>query len=113
MHREWIERRAREQFDAGLIEEAAAARAAGYPDSLRSLSAIGYPEAFAVLDGRSTRDEAIATDVQRNVAFAKRQRTWFRREPGVEWFDATSADPFDWAIGQVGGWLARPDPASS
>jgi tRNA dimethylallyltransferase len=96
-HREWIGRRAREQFDAGLIDEAAAVRARGFPDTLRSLSAIGYPEAFGVLDGRMTLEQAIAEDARRNVAFAKRQRTWFRREPDVAWFDATSADPLPWA----------------
>jgi tRNA dimethylallyltransferase len=96
-HREWIANRARAQFDDGLVEEAAAVRARGYPDGLRSLSAIGYPEAFAVLDGGMTREQAIAEDARRNVAFAKRQRTWFRREPDVAWFDATSTNPLPWA----------------
>lgn len=96
-HREWIAARARRQFDAGLIDEAAGIRARGYPDTLRSLSAIGYPEAFDVLDGRLTREEAIANDARRNVAFSKRQRTWFRREPDVAWFDATASDPLPWA----------------
>ena len=95
-HREWIAGRARGQFDAGLIDEAAGLRARGYAPTLRSLTAIGYREAFAVLDGRMTRDEAIAEDTRRNIAFAKRQRTWFRAEPGIEWFDASSADPLDW-----------------
>jgi tRNA dimethylallyltransferase len=107
VHRAWIARRAREQFDAGLVEEAAAVRAAGYPDTLRSLSAIGYPEAFAVLDGRLTREAAIAEDARHNAGFAKRQRTWFRREPGVEWFDATSADPLAWARRLVEERLGR------
>jgi tRNA dimethylallyltransferase len=97
-HREWIARRARDQFDAGLIDEAAAIRRRGYPADLRSLSAIGYPEAFAVLDGRLSRDDAIAQDAQRNIRFARRQRTWFRREPDVAWFDATAADPLPWAL---------------
>jgi tRNA dimethylallyltransferase len=100
-HRAWIERRARAQFDAGLIEEAAVVRARGYPDHLRSLSAIGYPEAFGVLDGRLTRDEAIAEDIRRNVGLAKRQRTWFRREPRVHWFDATTSGPTAWARARV------------
>jgi tRNA dimethylallyltransferase len=104
-HREWIVRRAREQFDAGLLEEAAAVRSRGYPDSLRSLSAIGYPEAFAVLDGRLTREEAIAEDVRRNIGFAKRQRTWFRREPDIAWFDATEHDPTEWVAATVRSWL--------
>ncbi len=45
-----------------------------------------------MLDGRTTLDEAIATDARRNVAFARRQRTWFRAEPDVDWLDA-AADP--------------------
>src|SRR5262249_22896175 len=100
-HREWIANRARGQFDAGLLDEAAAMRARGYPDTLRSLSAFGYPEAFAVIDGRMTLDEAIAEDARRNVAFARRQRTWFRREPDIAWFETTAADPFAWAREQV------------
>jgi tRNA dimethylallyltransferase len=104
-HRAWIAQRARDQFNAGLIDEAAAIRARGYPDTLRSLSAIGYPEAFGVLDGRMTREGAIAEDARRNVSFAKRQRTWFRRERDVTWFDATAADPLDWAIERAGQLL--------
>jgi len=96
VHRGWIAERAGGQFAAGLIEEAAALRAR-YPAPLRSLSAIGYPEAFGVLAGRLTLDEAIAEDVRRNIAFARRQQTWFRAESGIEWFDATSADPLAWA----------------
>jgi tRNA dimethylallyltransferase len=86
-HREWIERRAREQFDAGLVDEARALRER-FDVTLPAFSAIGYREAWALLDGAMTRDEAIAADAQRNVAFARRQRTWFRSEPGIEWLDA-------------------------
>ena len=88
-HREWIARRARDQFDAGLIEEARALRERFDP-SLPAFSAIGYREAWAVLDGELTREAAIAEDARRNVAFAKRQRTWFRSEPDIAWLDATA-----------------------
>lgn len=90
-HREWIARRARDQFDAGLIDEARDLRERFHP-GLPAFSAIGYREAWAVLDGELTREAAIAEDARRNQAFAKRQRTWFRSEPDVEWLDATS-DP--------------------
>ena len=60
--------------------------------SVPAFSAIGYREAWAVLDGELTREAAIAEDARRNQAFVKRQRTWFRSEPDVEWLDATS-DP--------------------
>jgi tRNA dimethylallyltransferase len=88
-HRRWIASRARAQFDAGLIDEARALRERFDP-GIPAFSAIGYREAWAVLDGQLTRDEAIAEDARRNVAFAKRQRTWFRAEPDVAWLDATS-----------------------
>jgi tRNA dimethylallyltransferase len=88
VHRQWIARRARDQFDAGLIEEARALRERFDP-ALPAFSAIGYREAWAVLDGELTRDEAIELDAKRNVDFAKRQATWFRSERDIAWHDAT------------------------
>jgi tRNA dimethylallyltransferase len=87
-HREWIAKRARAQFDAGLIEEARSLRERFDP-TLPAFSAIGYREAWAVLDGTMTVEAAITEDARRNVGFAKRQKTWFRSEPGIEWLDAT------------------------
>lgn len=91
LQRTWIEARARGQFAAGLLDEAAALRAR-YPEDLPAFSAIGYPEAFAVLDGRLDLEAAIEQDIARNVAFARRQRTWFRAEPGIAWLDPTAPD---------------------
>jgi tRNA dimethylallyltransferase len=103
-HARRIAVRARAQFDAGLVEEARALRGRWDP-ALPCFSAIGYREAWALLDGELTREEAIALDVRRNVQFAKRQRTWFRRETG-ERIDATD-DPWpaveDAIVGLVRG----------
>jgi tRNA dimethylallyltransferase len=96
VHREWIANRARAQFDAGLIEEARALRER-FDSALPAFSAIGYREAWAVIDETSTLEQAIELDAQRNVAFAKRQATWFRAEPGIEWLDAGAASPADLA----------------
>jgi tRNA dimethylallyltransferase len=87
-----IATRARAQFDAGLIEEARALRERFDP-GLPAFSAIGYREAWAVLDGELTREAAIQLDAQRNLAFSKRQRTWFRSEPDITWLDGTDALP--------------------
>jgi tRNA dimethylallyltransferase len=106
-HRHRIERRAREQFDAGLVDEAVGLRQRFDPE-LPAFSAIGYREAWAVADGRLTREDAIAEDARRNVAFAKRQRTWFRAEPDVSWLDATRADPFPAARDATHAILGRP-----
>jgi len=91
VHDRWIAERARAQFDAGLVEEARALRERFDP-ALPAFSAIGYAESWALLDGEIDREAAIERDAARNVAFAKRQRTWFRREHDVEWLDATG-DP--------------------
>ena len=89
-HAEWIATRARQQFDAGLIEEARALRERFDP-GLPAFSAIGYRESWAVLDGELTREAAIELDARRNLQFARRQATWFRSEPGIEWLDAAAA----------------------
>jgi tRNA dimethylallyltransferase len=89
-HLRWISARARAQFDAGLIDEAAALRERFDP-SLSAFSAIGYREAWAVIDGALNREQAIAEDARRNVAFVKRQRTWFKAERDIEWLDANAS----------------------
>ncbi|HEX3265870.1 MAG TPA: tRNA (adenosine(37)-N6)-dimethylallyltransferase MiaA [Candidatus Limnocylindrales bacterium] len=89
-HRQWIGRRAREQFAGGLLEEAGALRERFDP-ALPAFSAIGYREAWAVLDRELTLEQAIELDARRNEQFAKRQATWFRSEPDIEWLDATAS----------------------
>ena len=92
-----IAARARAQFAAGLVEEARALRERFDP-ALPAFSAIGYREAWGVLDGTLTIDQAVELDARRNVAFARRQRTWFRAEPVIDWLDATTEDPFERAL---------------
>jgi tRNA dimethylallyltransferase len=88
VHEVRITGRARAQFDAGLVDEADELRRRFDPAS-PAFTAIGYREAWAVLDGSITREAAIDLDARNNLAFAKRQRTWFRAEPGIAWIDAT------------------------
>jgi tRNA dimethylallyltransferase len=102
IHRSWIAARARAQFEAGLLDEAAALRRR-YDPALPAFSAIGYREAWAVLDGELTVEAAIELDARRNVAFARRQKTWFRAEPAIEWLDVTEVDPLAAALERVRG----------
>ena len=106
-----IKARAQAQFEAGLIEEARELRER-YDPALPAFSAIGYREAWSVLDGELTEAAAIELDVQRNHAFSKRQRTWFRAEPGITWLDATEALPDAAALEAVERFLAEAEPAS-
>jgi tRNA dimethylallyltransferase len=97
IHQRWIAERARAQFEAGLVEEARALRERFDP-ALPAFSAIGYAESWALLDGEIDRETAIERDAARNVAFAKRQRTWFRREPDIEWLNPAAGDPLRRAL---------------
>jgi tRNA dimethylallyltransferase len=103
--RERIHARARAQFDAGLVEETRALVAL-YSPTLPSFSGIGYAEALAVIDGRLGLDAAVAEDARRNVLFARRQATWFRRESDVHWLDATRELPLHEASAAVESYLA-------
>jgi tRNA dimethylallyltransferase len=101
-----IRARARAQFDAGLIEETRAL-AARFDPSLPSFSGIGYAEALAVIGGRLDLETAIAVDARRNVLFARRQATWFRREPDAQWLDATHELPLGEALRAGVEYLSR------
>jgi tRNA dimethylallyltransferase len=75
-----IEARAARMFAEGFEDEVRALRAAGYGPALRPLQALGYQQVGALLEGTCTRDEALAGTIAATVAYARRQRTWFRKE---------------------------------
>jgi tRNA dimethylallyltransferase len=79
-----INARARDMFANGLIEEARKLRER-YGASARPLGSLGYKQAGQYLDGELSREQAIAAAQQGHRNYAKRQITWFRREPEVEW----------------------------
>ncbi len=83
-HAQVIEARVRDQFQDGLLEEAAGLRDR-YGEDLVPFGAMGYREAFDVLAGRRTLESAILRDAERTRAYASRQRTWFRAEPDIHW----------------------------
>jgi tRNA dimethylallyltransferase len=83
-----IDERARRMFDSGFEDEVRALRAAGYGPALRPLQALGYQQVGALLDGACTRAEALAATIAATVAYARRQRTWFRKEASAARFEA-------------------------
>ena len=109
IHADRIARRAQAQFDAGLLDEARALRERFAPTS-PAFSAIGYREAWAVLDGELTLPAAIELDVRRNVAFAKRQRTWFRSEPDIAWLPVDDGLPVTPAFDLARRAVEEPSP---
>jgi tRNA dimethylallyltransferase len=84
---ERIERRTRAMFAGGVVEEVRAARAAG-PFSLTAERIHGLQDVTALLDGRIDRAEAERRLIVRTRRYAKRQRTWMRRLPGLRVVDA-------------------------
>jgi len=77
--------RAAAMFEAGLVEETRSLLELYGP--VRALESLGYRQALAVLDGSMKLEEAIAAAQQGHRNYAKRQLTWFRREPDVHWIE--------------------------
>ena len=82
-----VTRRVDEQFDRGLLDEMRGLLARGIPESARPFGGLVYRQALEHLHG--VRDEAAtrALIAQENRRYARRQLMWFRKEPGLTWFD--------------------------
>jgi tRNA dimethylallyltransferase len=89
---ERINRRCREMVEGGLIEEVRALWERGYGPGLAPLASIGYREIGAYLNGDCSLEQAIADMAQATRRLAKRQLTWFRADPTIEWVDAMQVD---------------------
>ena len=79
-----INQRVQHMFDQGLIEETQNLLQK-YGESARPLSSIGYKQVVELIAGKLTREEAVRAVQQAHRNYAKRQITWFRREPDVKW----------------------------
>lgn len=89
--RERIATRAAAMVAAGLLDEARALRALPRALSRTAAQAIGYAEAFAVLDGELPEDQLATTIARRTWRYARRQRAWFRADPRCEPTDPVAA----------------------
>ncbi len=87
-----INRRAARMFEEGLIEETKRLREK-YGAGARPLSSLGYEQALQFLNGELSREKAIEAAQQAHRNYAKRQMTWFRREPEVVWLGGFGEDP--------------------
>lgn len=82
-----IEDRVDRQIERGLVEEVRSLLLRGYDPSLKSMQALGYKEAVAFIRGEMNLEEMTRMIKRNTRRYAKRQWTWFRREPGVIWLD--------------------------
>jgi tRNA dimethylallyltransferase len=89
---ERINRRAQRMFETGLIEETQCLLEK-YGDGARPLASLGYKQAVQLLRGELTTEQALQAAQQAHRNYAKRQMTWFRREPEVGWLKGFGDDP--------------------
>ena len=86
-----INERAARMFDHGLVEETDRLWRK-YGEAAWPLKALGYKQAVQLIRGELTREQAMGAAQQAHRNYAKRQMTWFRREPDVFWIDGFGDD---------------------
>jgi tRNA dimethylallyltransferase len=99
-----IERRVEGMFAAGFVAEVERLLAAGLREGRTAARAIGYREVAAYLDGELTLDEARERTVVATRRFARRQDSWFRKDPRVMWVPYDDPQRVERALAAVGPW---------
>ena len=89
---ERIDARCQEMIGTGLLQEMRALQDRGYGPELRPMKAIGYRHMIPVAAGSATLADALPAMQRDTRQFARRQRTWLRAVPDVEWFDPRKPD---------------------
>lgn len=86
-------RRVNQQFERGVLDEIRGLLARGVPETARPFGGLVYRQAMEHLHG--VRDEAATRELiaRENRHYARRQLTWFRKEPDLEWFDGPGESP--------------------
>lgn len=87
-----IDERARQMFELGLVAETRLLLDK-YGDRVQAMSSLGYKQSVQLLRGEINQAEAIAAAQQGHRNYAKRQMTWFRREPDVVWLKGFGNQP--------------------
>lgn len=99
-----VRARLRAMLERGLLDEVRGLLDRGYRDALVASKAIGYPQAIALLDGASDPEGFIEETARATRAYARRQMSWFRRDPRVVWFNAEEPQN---AIAEVRAYYGR------
>jgi tRNA dimethylallyltransferase len=84
---ERLERRAARMWEQGLVAEVESLIPMGIREGKTSSQAIGYAQALAQLDGSLSEAEAIADTARLTARYARRQMSWFKRDPRIQWLD--------------------------
>jgi len=87
-----IDSRVLDMLNQGLLDEIRSLLAEGVPEKCTAMQAIGYKEFVDALQGRSSMETATALVQQASRKYAKRQLTWFRRNPAIHWLRREPGD---------------------
>jgi tRNA dimethylallyltransferase len=93
-----LEERARRMLAGGMMQEVRRLLAAGHDQTAPGMAGIGYRQMVAVLGGRLAEAEALRLMIRDTQRYAKRQMTWFAREPGIQWLDVDAVGGVEGAV---------------
>ena len=88
-----LDERCRRMFNGGLIDEVRRILLLGFSPEVKPLESHGYRQALQYLRGELSLDEAVLHAQRNTRRYAKRQWTWFRQEPGMEWLSGFGGEP--------------------
>ena len=103
----------RDLLDQRIIDRVHQMFEEGFVDEVKSIEknlrlgktafrALGYSQVLSLLSGEISEDEAITLTINATKKFARRQLSWFRRDPLIHWLDATSPDLFGQSLRLIG-----------
>ncbi len=98
---ERIALRVRRMWDAGLVEEVRRLERGGLREGLTASRALGYQQVLALLAGECTEQEAIEATVTGTRRFARKQDSWFRKDPRIVWVGYDDPDRVEQAVRAV------------
>jgi tRNA dimethylallyltransferase len=96
-----IEARVRRMWDSGLVEEVRALEARGLRQGRTASTALGYRQVLDLLAGECTEQEALDATVAGTRRFARRQDSWYRKDPRITWVRWDAPDRVDRALEAV------------
>jgi tRNA dimethylallyltransferase len=99
---ERIGQRVAQMWRLGLVEEVRTLAGRGLREGRTASRALGYQQVLRYLAGEVTQPQAAADTVRATRRFVRRQRSWFRRDPGVHWLDGAAPDLVASALARVG-----------
>jgi len=101
-----IEERVEDMLARGLLAEVAGLLERGYGRQLTAMQGLGYKELAAYLAGETGYDQAVDLIKQGTRRLAKRQWTWFGRDPRIRWFPSDTAGKRARAVEEIVGRMA-------